>query len=177
MRPVVRRKFDFTIRDDVQSTFGQTFHRNIPLIGQHRFNNGIGAIAARRHEFVGFGLNQETLCFQISNDLFPSIKTIHALIFNRRQIIDFSIQGKNTDRNQMVPLSHLVIIKVVCRGDFDTPCAEFQIDISVCNDGDCPLTQRQPDMTSDQVLITRIVRMYGNCDIAKHGFMASGGDN
>jgi hypothetical protein len=77
------------------------------LIGQHRFDDRVGAVAARRHQFVRFGFHQETLRFPDRRRFFAGIETIHTLIVSGRQIVDFSIQGKNIDRHQVMPLARL----------------------------------------------------------------------
>ena len=81
----------------------------------------------------GLVSTRKPLLFQIRDNLLAGVKTIQTLIFDWRQVVDPSIQSQNIERNELMALSHLVIIEVMRGGDFDAPRAEFGIDVGVGN--------------------------------------------
>ena len=124
-----------------------------------------------------FGFHQETLRLQIGNDPFPGIETIHALIVSGRQIVDFSIQGKDIDRHQVMTLPDLIVIEIMRWGNFHATSTEFPINISIGNNRNGSFTQRQAHMASNQMLIAQIFGMHSNSHVPQHGLRARGGDN
>ena len=81
-----------------------------------------------------FYTHQKGLPFQIRNDLFAGLKTVQTLIFRRCQITDLSVEGENIQGNEVVPLSHLIVIEIMCRSDFYATAAKLGINIAVGND-------------------------------------------
>ncbi len=91
--------------------------------------------------------------------------------------INFCIISQDVYIFKFMPLTYLVVIKVMSWGNFYTTCAKFHIDIIVSNDWNLSISQWQIDHLSDQVLVTRIIRMNRHSAITKHGFWPSCGNH
>ncbi len=177
MRPVLRHEPDLAACNHRQALFGQTFHRQIPLIGQHRFNDGMGTISTRNHQFMRTSFDQQPLCLKIGNYFLSGIETIQPLKLCWSIVIDPAIQCKNIERDQFVPQSDLIVVEIMCRGNFYATGTKSRINITICDDRDRAFGQRQTQMTSDQVTITLVFRMNRNRHIPQHGFRAGSGND
>ena len=69
-----------------------------------------------------------------------------------------------------------VIVEVVCAGNFYAARSKLRIHKVIGNDGNLAVTQRQIYHFSDEMLVTRIFRVYAERSVCEHGFRARGGD-
>ena len=72
--------------------------------------------------------------------------------------------------------AHIIVIKIMRRGDFDTAGTKFRIHIIVGNNRNFPVSQGQFDGFTNHILIAFIIGVNGDCGIAQHGFRTGGGD-
>ena len=78
---------------------------------------------------------------------------------------------------QIVTLSHLKVVWIVCRSNFHRSCSVVHIDILVGDNRNLFVENRQQNASTDQVLVSFIVRVDRNCDIAENRFRARCRDN
>src|SRR6185312_14373475 len=91
--PVFRHKLDFARTHRVQrwlgdrlaaawTSIGQRVGSEVdePLVGQHRFDHRVRAIAHRHLQLVRFGLDQEACSTQVCKDMFACLKAIQPLV-------------------------------------------------------------------------------------------------
>ena len=150
--PVFRHEFQLAGIDRVQALFGEAFHAHEPLVGEHRLDHRVGAVAARDHQLVRLGRDQQAFCLQFVEQLLPRVVAVQPLVFGRAEVVHFGVERQHADRHQLVALADLPVVEVVRRGDLDHAGAEFAVDIVVGDDGDAALGDRQAHVLADQVL-------------------------
>ena len=67
-------------------------------------------------------------------------------------------------------LAHRIVVKVVCRGDFDHTCSKIWININVCDNRNLAIAQRQNHRFSDHMLVSGIVGVNHDGAVTEHGF-------
>ena len=72
-------------------------------------------------------------------------------------------------------LSYLKVIGVVGGSDLYHAGSEFPVNIRIRNNGDLSVHNGKQQLSAYNVLISFILRIYGYCGIAKHGFRPCGG--
>jgi hypothetical protein len=86
---------------------------------------------------------QQTLRFEVGDDLLARLEAVHAAILFGAVLVDPRIQGQDRDRRQAVAVADLPVVEVVGRSDLDATGAEFLVDIGVGDDRNGPVGQRQ----------------------------------
>ncbi len=181
--PVLGMELDLAGSDTFQRLLGDALavvtgfaHGDEPLVGEHRFDDHAGAVAARYFEFVLLGFLEHACGFEIGDDLFACNETIQALILLGRMFVDLCIQCEDGDHLQLVTLSHRIVVEVMRRSDFHHAGAEFLVHIFVGDDGDVAVAQRQFHLLADEVFVALVFRMHHHRHVAEHGLGAGGGD-
>ncbi len=123
---------------------------------------------------VIFHLEQISLLFQVLHYPAAAFITLHTLIrpgiFIHKGIIIY-----NRHLLQIMAQTHFKIIGVMSRSNLDCSGAEFTFYISIGENGNYPVNQRQNHLFPYQVGITLIIRMNRHSRIPQHGFRAGGG--
>ncbi|CSB24662.1 Uncharacterised protein [Vibrio cholerae] len=70
-----------------------------------------------------------------------------------------------------------IVVEVVRRGDFHTARAFLHIGVLIAHDWDATTDDRQNDLFTNQIFITRIFWVNRNTRIAEHGFWTGGGNH
>ena len=188
--PLLRDKFHITRRYGINSTLGNRYagyswfsiyfrcfcHRHKPLIGQHRLYDLTGSRANRHHIFVRHGFLQEALCFQIIQNSFAAVITVHALISSGAVFVDLGVQSEDGDQRQVVALATSIVVEVMCARDFDAATAKFTVHKVVRNHWDFAVTQWQINKLTDQMFVTFVFRVNAQGAVGQHGFWTGGGD-
>ena len=73
-------------------------------------------------------------------------------------------------------LSYLEVVRVMCRSDLNSTCTNLHIGMLISYDRDFSVCKRKLDILSDEILISRILRVNGNRCITKHGLRSCCGD-
>ena len=191
-------KADLLLPHGANGRLGQGLHRNEPLLGDHRFDGVVAAVAGayivaqRLHRFEG------AAGFQILKDGLAGLPGGHAGVLAAVQHLRLAggslagaeqliggglvlgaghaaIVGKYPDTGQVVALAHLKVIGVVGGGDLYDAGALFHIGVLIADDGDLLIEQRQDDMAAVQVGIAGVIAVDGDGGIAQHRFGAGGG--
>ncbi len=76
--------------DDIERLLGDRLavvarlaHGDEPLVGEHRLDDDIGAVAARHLELVLVGLFQQAEGFEVGDDGLAGIEAVQAAVFLR----------------------------------------------------------------------------------------------
>jgi hypothetical protein len=168
-------RFDGLLRDRLAVGVGLG-HRHEPLVGQHRFDHGAGAGAARHHQLVLLRLDQEAQCFEIGHHCLAGDEAIEAAVLLGRVVVDRGIERQHAQARQSVALADRVVVRVVGRRHLDHAGAEFAIDIVVGNHRDQPVGQRQLHLAADQRTVAFVLGMDHHGGVAQHGFRPRGRD-
>ena len=108
--------------------------------------------------------------------MFTGIKSIHPHVHFRCIVIQLGIVIKQIDFGEVVPLAHLIVIKIVGRSDFYTAGTELTVHVIIGNNRDFTIGEGQGNSLAYKVLVTLIVRVNRNSSITQHGFWTSGGN-
>ena len=73
---------------------------------------------------------------------------------------------KDVDDLELTSFTHLKVVEVVSRGNFNRAGTFFRISVLVRHDGDGTINNRQHDVLADQIRIALVLRMNGNRRIA-----------
>ena len=193
--PVVGHKADAAVFHRLDCRFRQRLDLDVPLIGEKRFDNGAGAVAARHHQFVVLDFFQQAGGVEVGDDLLARLETVHADVTWRNQLAfvflvfaNRGVGGEDVDQPAVnlfadgelvaVALPHAIVIEVVRRGDFDAAGAELGVDVFlVGNDGNLATGERQFQQFANHVFVAFIMRVDSHGAVAEQGFRARGGDH
>ena len=153
--PVFGHKFHFARLHCVNRFLRDTFsggvfvadlvHGHKPLVRQHGLYHLAGTGANRKHHFVRFDFQHQTLGFQIAVYCLARVKAVQTLVGRWAVFVDFGIQGKDGDEWQIVPLRAGVVIEVVRARDLDAARPKSAVYKVVGDDGNLPVAQGQID--------------------------------
>ena len=169
---IVRHHFDFRRGPEfaghcLARLLRQRLHFHEPLRRNARLHNRFAAVA-RAHGMRVFGnVVHQTQFFQIANHPRPRHKPLEARIFSRG-FVHVRVVRHHVNLGKSVPLAHLKIVGIVRRSDLHHARAEFAVHISVRNDRNLAIHQRQKHFLPDQFLVTFVLRMHRHRRIAQH---------
>ena len=149
-------------------------HGDEPLVRQHGFDHLAGAGAARHHELVLLGLDQQAGGFEVGHDLFAGDETVQAAVFFGRVVVDGGVERQHADDRQLVALADGVVVGVVRGRDLDHAGAEFAVHVGIGDHGDFPVAQRQLHVLADQRAVALVFRMHHHRHVTQQGFRAGG---
>jgi hypothetical protein len=75
-------------------------HGHEPLVGEHGLDHLAGAGAARHHQLVLLGLDQQALRFQVGHDLLAGDEAVQAAVGGGRVVVDLRVQRQHADHRQ-----------------------------------------------------------------------------
>ena len=190
-------ELDLALLHALNGGLGQWFHLDEPLLGDHRLNDGVAAVAGAHVVGQGLGLFQGTAGFQVGQDGLAGLQGGHAGVLAAIQHFGFvggsaaggtlsisgslvgstghvAVVGQHADHRQVMALADLKVVGVVGGGDLHDAGAFFHVGMLVADDGDLTVQQRQDDMATVQVGVTGVIGVDGHGGIAQHGFGAGG---
>ena len=74
---------------------------------------------------------------------------------------------------QIMPLSDFVIINIVSRSNFQSSSSEFDINIIILDNWNYTIYNWNNYVFTFQMLVSFVIRIYTNCNIAKNSFRTS----
>ncbi len=150
-------------------------HGDKPLVGEHGLDDLAGAGAARHHELVLFGLDQQAGGFQVGDHGLAGHKAVHAVVLLGCVVVDRGVQRQHADHGQLVALAHGVVVGVVGGRDLDHAGAKGLVHVVVGDDRDFAVAQRQLHVLADQRGVALVFGVHHHGHVAQHGFGAGGG--
>ncbi len=145
-------------------------HGHEPLVGEHRLDDLAGAPAARHHQLVLLGLDQQAQGLEIGHHALASLEAVQPAVGRRRVVVDRGVECEHADHRQAVALADRVVVVVVRRRHLDHAGAEFAVHVAVGDDRDCAAAQRQRDLPAHQRCIPFVFRVHHHRGVAQHGF-------
>jgi hypothetical protein len=186
--PVLGHELDLAAGHFVERHFGDRLarvegafrrrlgHGDEPLVGQHRFDDHVGAVAARHHQLVRLDRFQQAQRVEVGDDLLARHETVHADVGGGGVVGDLRVQRQDGQQRQLVALADRVVVEVVRRRDLHAAGAEFLVDVLVGDDRDGAVAQRQFQHPADQVGVALVARIDGDGDVAQQRLGTRGGD-
>ena len=113
----------------------------------------MGTVAARHHQLVRLGGDQQAFGLEIGDDGLAGIVAVQAAIFLGAVLVDTRVEREDRDRRQAVAVADLPVVEVVRRRDLDAAGAEFLVDIGVGDDRNGATGERQDDVLAAAALL------------------------
>ena len=113
--------------------------------------------------------------FEIRDDALAGIKTCQSAIGLRCLVVDAGIVVENVPQGQVVALPHGVVVKIVCGRNLDAARAKLGVDVVIGDHRDLAPSQWQLQGVTDEVLVTLVIGVNGDCAVTQQGFRAGGG--
>ena len=165
-----RNETEFTRFDCIDGRFCQFFHLYKPLLLNKRFYRCMTAVMGSYIMRMRYYLYQISLFLQVFYHCFSCLISVHTCILAAILLIDGSIIIHNIDFRQIVTLSNLKVIRVMCRSNLNCTCSEFFVYIIICHNWNLSVSQRKQTLLAYDIFISLIIRMYCNGSISQHGF-------
>ena len=175
--------FRETFRDELglaggnsfHSRTGKRFHLDEPLLGGHRFDDGLAAGAVTDRMLRFFDLDEKTGFLEISNDGFSRFVAIHADIL-ACLFIHRAIFVHDDDGLELMSLPDLKVIRVMRRCDLYAAGTISHVNVFIGNDRDLTACAGKCDLLADEILVAFIFRIHSDSGIARDGFRTGGRD-
>ena len=191
-------KLDLALLHALDGRLCQRLHLDEPLLGHHRLDGGVAAVAGADFVLQRLDLLQEAAGLQVLQNGLACFEGGHAGILAAVQHMGFvdcvltgskksiggslvgsaghvAVIGEHAHDGQVMAQAYLKVVGVVGRGDLDDTGALGHVGVLVAHDGDLLVQQRQDHMAAVQMGITGVVAVDGNGSIAQHGLGAGGG--
>ena len=171
----LRHKGQISVFNSLDSRLCHFLHLYEPLLLDHGLNGGAAAVVGSYIMDMVYHLHQQTLLLQFLYHDLAGLVAIHACVL-AAILIDGCVVVQNIDLRQIMTLSYLKIVGVVCRGNLYHAGTKLLIYISVCDNRNLTAYQRQDHGLTYDIFIPLVVRVYGQGAIAKQGFRSGGSD-
>ena len=172
---ILGNNFDQVFAHNSFRRFRERLHFHEPLRGDSRLDDGFAPVADAHSVHVLFHAFEQAQFFQIRDDAGARGEALKAGVFSGG-FVHVAVAGHHVDLGEIVALAYFEVVGIVRRSNFHRTCAELAVNISVGDDRNFAIHQRQHDSFADEALIAFVIRMNGDGGIAEHGFRARGGD-
>ena len=164
----------------VQGLFG---HRDEPLVGEHRLDDGARAVAARDFELVGLDFHQQAPLFQLLDHRLAGAlarqarerlgglllaQQLAVVVVDLHLIQDRGAHIQDVDQLKPVALARGVVVRVVRGGDLHAARAERRVHGGVGDHGDLAAHQRQNQRLAHHVGVAIVFGVDRDGDVAQH---------
>ena len=191
-------KLDLALLHALDGRLCQRLHLDEPLLGDHRLNGGVAAVAGAHLVLQGLGLLQETALLQVGQNGLACFQCGHAGVLAAVQhmgLVDgvlaggkqgiggslvgsaghVAVVGEHAHDGQVVTQTHLKVVGVVGGGDLHDTGALGHIGVLIADNGDLLVQQGQHHMAAVQMGVAGILTVDSHGGIAQHGLGAGGG--
>src|SRR3990172_430183 len=168
-------KSDFPLAHYLECRLSQRLHLDKPLVREIRLNDRVAPIAAADVVNMFLGLDEKTLIFQVLDDLLSCLEPVHPFILFWDGFIEPPRFIHDVLLFEVVPLPHEGIPRIMGRRHFDHPRAKSRVDEIIGDDRYTPPDDWKNGESSDELLVSIVVRMHRDGSIAEHGFRSGGG--
>ena len=163
------------VLDRFDRRLGKLIHLNEPLLFDQWLNSCMAAVMCTYIMRMWNHFNQKSLLLQFFYHNLTRFVTVHTCVFTA-VFIDRTIIIHDVDLWQIVTLTNLKIVRVVCRCNLNRTCSKFFIYIVICYNRNLFVNQRQNYILSYQLFIALIIRMYCDRSITKHSLRTGSSD-
>ena len=168
---------DLAFTDCICSCLREWTYFDEPLQRESWFNGRIATLAMADRMDVGTLLSDDaTLATKLVNDRFPRLESIESVERSSRSL-HHAMLIHDDDHLDVMALTHLEVIGVMCCSDLDCSSSELWIDEFIFNDRDISIDEWKQDFLSNQMLIAGIPRMDRYRTIAEHRLSACRSDS
>mmetsp|Transcript_33974 Transcript_33974/g.53023 ORF Transcript_33974/g.53023 Transcript_33974/m.53023 type:complete len:257 (-) Transcript_33974:1016-1786(-) len=173
-----RNDLQFLISDGIGGSLGHGIAVDVPLGGDHGFENVSRSRAKTETHLVGFFSFEQALFIQSLFHRNTSVISHHSLEFISTMMINRSIRRQYGNKFQIMTLSTFVIVRIVRRGNLDGSRTKTHIDqLGVGHDRNASSRKGMNHEFPVQMRVPRIFWMDGHGGISQHGFQTCRGDD
>ena len=108
--------------------FGKRAYFDKPLLGKKRFDHGLTPVTVSYRIPVRFRLFKQASLFEIFQDLFPALKSVHTLV-RTCQLIHVSVLVNDFYSFELMGAANFKIIEIMGGGDLQSTSTEFSVHI------------------------------------------------
>ncbi len=146
------------------------------MFAEVRLDRDMAAFAVADVVGVILDLGEQMFFLESFDDGFAAFESVQPAEIVAGGVGHATVGPDHDGERQIMAGAHLVVGRVVGRGDFDAAGTELRIDEFVADDGDGFVAQRQEHLAPDQGAVPFVVRVDGDGLVAEHGLGAGGGD-
>ena len=172
----VGNEFDFSAFHAFEGILGQGVHFQEPLGGEFGLDDGVAALGITDGGDVVHGLFEVAGFFEHLGNFFAGDEAV----FSNQDLglfIEPAVVVDDVEHGQVVAQADFVVVHVVGGGHFQAARSEVHFDISVFNDGNFLVNQRNQDFLSFQPVVAFVRRVDADSGIRHNGLGAGGGDD
>ena len=162
----LRHKGQISVFNSLDSRLCHLLHLYEPLLLDHGLNGGATAVVGSYIMDMVYHLHQQTLLLQFLYHDLAGLVAIHACVL-AAVLIDGGVVVQNIDLRQVMTLSYLEIVGVMCRGNLYYAGTKLLIYISVCDNRNFTTYQRQDHGLTYDIFIPLVIRVYSQGAVAK----------
>ena len=140
-------QLDFAILYGFYRRFNQLIHLHKPLLFYQRLDGGLATVMGAYVMGIVFNFYKQAQLIHLFDDGFSCLVSVHALE-SAAVFVDGGIIVHDVDDGQVVALSYLKVVRVVCRGDFYNTGSKFHVNIGIFYDGNRFVDDRKPHLAS-----------------------------
>ena len=171
----LRHKVQFIGFYHLQSSVRHLFHAHKPLRLHHGFHRSVAAVMGAYRMSMRNYLYQKSLLLQIFHHGFSCRIAVHTGIL-AAQFIHGGVVIQDIDFFQIMPSSHLKVVRVVGGSNLHTACTELFIYIFIRYHRDLTVRQRKFQHFSNDILVALIGRIHGHGGITQQSLRAGSSD-
>ena len=123
---LLRNEFDRTVFDGLNSGLGKRVDLHKPLIAQKGFDDRMTLLTPWHHSVCGSIFRAASILRGRRRFLLVP-QTVKSLELGASCLIHRAVGIHDIDHWEVVPIPHVVIVKVVCGGDLDAPSTKLHI--------------------------------------------------
>ena len=172
-----------TLRNQLQLTAYYCFLRRLchlahldePLWLYKWLYRCLTAVMCTNHMLMWYNLHEKPESLQVINHCLSCLVTVHACVLATK-LVDCGIIVHNIDLFEIMTLSNLKIVRIVCRCDLYTAGSEIFIYIRIRDHRDLTIGQRQLQHLAYNILVALIFRIDCHGCIAKQRLRTCGCD-
>ena len=167
---------DLALFHRLHRRLNQLVHLHEPLLLHKGFHGGLAAVMGAYIMRIILDLHQQSKLLQLFHDGLSGLISIHALKSSAVGV-DGGVIVHHIDDGKPMPSAHLKIVGVMGRGDLHHARAELPVHISVRNNRNHTVHDRQHHAPADEMAVPLILRMDCHRRISQHGLRPGGGES
>ena len=167
-----RNKFNFASFNNLAGTSSHVAHLNKPLRLYKWLNCSSTSIMSTYHMSMRNCLYKKSLSFKVFKNCLSCLISVHSMITSIRTV-NSSVIIHNIYLFKVMSLTNLKVVRVMSRCNLNTTSSELLIYIRICNNRNLSVNKRKKKSLTNDISISLIIRINGNCSITQKCFRTS----
>mmetsp|Transcript_9183 Transcript_9183/g.21424 ORF Transcript_9183/g.21424 Transcript_9183/m.21424 type:complete len:522 (+) Transcript_9183:1636-3201(+) len=167
------------LRDDLELSALHSLHSTVrhaprldePLRADEGLDDLPPALGPGHALGVGLGLDCNAHLFEVRPELLARFESVHPLVLAAK-VVECSVAVHDIDVLQIMPLSNLIVIRIVPRRDLQASRPKLHVHIVVGDDRNLPVLRGNHDRLSNKMLVTLVLGVHAHGSVAQDGLGA-----